>query len=173
MATSRVFCSDVCIALCLGQVRNDSGNTGMSIQAVHLHQTHWAKEMKMDLAFCLDRRATRRATFMSPHLWQDILSTSFKSRGKGKRWEGILLCSKEITGNKWNERAKPKEILPQYFEKELCYMHFYPRIKINMYLDELRWIFSILRWIIGYGVLTVRSASYKQVLSACKANCFF
>lgn len=68
---------------------------GLSKQAIQVHQTHWAKEMKMDLVLYLDRRATS----MSPYLWQDVLSTSFKSRGKGKRSEGILLSSKEITDN--------------------------------------------------------------------------
>lgn len=69
------------------------GDTGLSIQAIHLHQTHWAKEIKMDLAFWLDGGATS----ISPHLWQ------WESRGKRKRWKGILPSSKEITDNKISE----------------------------------------------------------------------
>lgn len=67
---------------------------------------------------------------MSPHLWQR------ERRGKRKKWEGILPSSYEITNNKWNEGAKTKAILPQHFEKEWYCTHFYPRLKINMYLDE-------------------------------------
>lgn len=75
------------------------GDVGLSIQIIHLHQTRWTKEIKMDLGFQLDRRATS----MSPHLWQGVLSTSFKSRGERKRWDGILPTTKEITSNKISE----------------------------------------------------------------------
>lgn len=51
-----MFCSDVFIAVCLGQIKNDSG--GHRTEQTSHPRAHWAKEMKMDLVFCLDRRAT-------------------------------------------------------------------------------------------------------------------
>lgn len=84
------------IVLRLGRVRNDSVGHGTERTSHHPRQPRWAKEIKTDLVFRLDGRATST----SPHLWQGVLSTSFKSRGKQKRREGILPSSKVITDNK-------------------------------------------------------------------------
>lgn len=78
------------LLLCSGQVRNDSRGTEDWVYKPSICQTHWAKEIKIDLAFLVDGKTIS----MTHPQWQCVLSTSFKSRWKWKRWEGILLSSK-------------------------------------------------------------------------------
>lgn len=172
MCEKKLFCSgnehgllqlQIFIALCLGQLRNASRGRRTEHTSHPPASDTLGKEIKMDLAFWLDGRATS----MSPHLWQGVLSTSFKSRGKQKRWEGIFPSSKEITDNKISEMKgqNPRKFSLSILKGSCVTLTFTLRLKINIYLDEFGWTFRIFRWIPGSGVLTMRNPSNKQVLS--------